>query len=82
MSEPAGQATEAGFAYFMVRVRMNATGEPASIVGVAERLGTGRKHHFQNGPALLQLLAEWSQMHAKMQSAESGSNAASPPAES
>lgn len=47
------------FAYYVVRVRVSAPDEPSSVAGVVERLGTGRKHSFQEGQELLRLLADW-----------------------
>ncbi len=47
------------FAYYVVRVRVSAPDEPFSVAGVVERLGTGRKHSFQEGQELLRLLADW-----------------------
>jgi len=54
------------FAYFMVRIRVQAPGEPANVAGVVERLGTGRKHSFPDGKELLRVLADWSRATAKM----------------
>lgn len=54
------------FAYYVVRLRVNVPDEGASIAGVVERLGTGRKHSFQEGQELLRLLVDWSDAPSKM----------------
>lgn len=61
MTDPAGDEVTSGhFAYFTVRLRVPGPGEAASLAGVVERLGTGRKRSFSDGQQLLCLLAEWS----------------------
>jgi len=66
------------FAYFMVRVHVRVPAEPATIAGVVERLGTGRKSAFPDGPGLLRLLTEWSHAPAKMRAAGESGNEAEP----
>jgi hypothetical protein len=63
------------FAYYVVRVRVNVPDEAASVAGVVERLGTGRKRSFQEGQELLRLLVDWSDAPSKMPpAAESGND--------
>lgn len=57
------------FAYFTVRLRVSAPGEPANLSGIVERLGAGRKRSFPDGQELLRLLTDWSQPPRKMTSA-------------
>lgn len=63
------------FAYFMVRIRVPAPGDPATVAGVVERLGTGRKHAFPDGQELLRVLADWSHAPSKMGGARETGNA-------
>ncbi|MGH7476440.1 MAG: hypothetical protein ACRELD_09130 [Longimicrobiales bacterium] len=76
MTDPTWEEATGGghFAYFMVRVHVDAPGKSATCAGVVERLGTGRKCSFPDGQALLRLLADWSHAPFKMPPGEARSN--------
>ena len=62
------------FAYYVVRLRVNVLDAAASVAGVVERLGTGRKHSFQEGQELLRLLVDWPHAPSKLPPAAETSN--------
>lgn len=62
------------FAFFMVRVRVDAPDEGPSCTGVVEQVGTGRKRHFPDGPGLLRLLTDWSRDIPNMRGVENSGN--------
>ncbi len=68
MTDPGSGETDRGdrFAYFMVRVRVDALNRTAGFGGVLERLGTTWKQAFPDGQELLRLIAEWSKPQPNM----------------
>lgn len=78
MTDPVREEATTGeqFAYFMVRVRIEAPETVPSFTGVVERLGTGRKGSFPDRDELLRLLTDWSRAPSKMRLEQQRSNGA------
>jgi hypothetical protein len=56
------------FDYFMIRLSLR-DGEPETMAGQVERMGTGEKRSFETGEQLLDLFAVWLSRHTNMESA-------------
>jgi hypothetical protein len=53
-----------GFDYFVVRVSRSAA-QPARVMGLVERLGSGEKRMFDTAEHLAALVAEWTENEAQ-----------------
>ncbi|MGI9041183.1 MAG: hypothetical protein ACR2HK_08805 [Gemmatimonadales bacterium] len=65
---PPGADPTDRFDYFMIRLSQR-DGEPVSMTGQVERLGTGEKRSFETGDQLLALFAAWLARRTNMESA-------------